>query len=202
MGLREDLETVKQRPIWLAVAALAMVAILLQVGGEGLRDLLAYDRAALGAGELWRLLTGHLVHLGWSHLLLNLVGLALVTWIVGRSYSALEWLYVAFVSIAVIDAGFWFLYTQLGWYVGLSGLLHGLLAAGLLVGVARRDRESLVLSLFVLAKLCWEQIEGPLPGSEGTAGGSVIVDAHLYGALGGILAALLLWRRVRPVPSI
>ena len=202
MGLREDLETVKQRPVWLAVAALAMAAILLQAGGEGLRDALAYDRAALGAGELWRLLTGHVVHLGWSHLLLNLVGLALVTWIVGRSYGALEWLYVAFVSIAVIDAGFWFLYTQLGWYVGLSGLLHGLLAAGLLVGVARREREALVLSLFVLAKLCWEQIAGPLPGSEGTSGGSVIVDAHLYGALGGILAALLLWRRVRPVPSI
>ena len=42
------------------------------------------------------------------------------------------------------------------------------------------------------AKLGWEQLAGPLPFTGETAGGPVIVDAHLYGAVGGALAALLI----------
>jgi rhomboid family GlyGly-CTERM serine protease len=187
----------------LAVAVvIAIVAIFLQIGGDGVRDNLAFSRADLDSGQLWRLVTGHFVHLGWPHLILNLAGLALVAYLVGNTFDRFNWGYIAFVSIAVIDAGFWYLNPGLDWYVGLSGLLHGLLAAGLFVGVLRRDRESIVLAVFVLAKLAWEQISGPLPGSEASSGGVVIVDAHLYGALGGLLAAMLLRRRVEPAAPI
>ena len=185
-----------------AVAAVAIVAVLLQLGGDSAREALAFSRANLGAGQLWRLATGHFVHLGWTHLVLNLAGLALVSWLVGHAYDWRRWLFIGFVSIAVIDAGFWFLYPELDWYVGLSGLLHGLLAAGLFSGIVARDRESIALAAFVVAKLAWEQIGGPLPGSEATSGGTVIVEAHLYGAIGGLLAAVLLWRRVRPSAPI
>lgn len=202
MGLSKDHKTANLRMCWVAAGVVALVAFLLQLGGNSVQDALAYDRDGLGNGELWRLVTGHFVHLGWSHLLLNLLGLALVCWLVGRAFSALRWLYIGIVVIAVIDAGFWFLYPELDWYVGLSGFEHGLLAAGLLVGIANRDREAIILALFVLAKLGWEQIVGPLPGSESTSGGAVIVDAHLYGALGGILGALLSWRSVRQPASI
>jgi rhomboid family GlyGly-CTERM serine protease len=181
---------------------MGVIAILLQMAGPEGRELLAWDRSALASGELWRLVTGHFVHLGWSHLGLNLAGLALVTWITGGAYGLLRWTVIAVVTIAVIDAGFWYLYGNLDWYVGLSGLLHGLLAAGLLAGIRERDREALVLALLVTGKLVWEQTLGPLPGSESGAGGAVIVNAHLYGAVGGILGALIPWRRVRPEASI
>lgn len=202
MGLSKDHKTPNLRLCWLAAGVIALVAFLLQLGGNGVQDALAYDRDGLADGEFWRLATGHFVHLGWSHLLLNLLGLALVCWLVGHAFGVLRWLYVSLVVIAVIDAGFWFLNPELDWYVGLSGLEHGLLVAGLLAGIANRDREALILALFVLAKLGWEQIVGPLPGSESTSGGAVIVDAHLYGALGGILGALLSWRSVRQPSSI
>jgi rhomboid family GlyGly-CTERM serine protease len=196
MGLRED------HKAWFAMSAIAAVALLLQLGGEPVRTGLAWDREALQGGQLWRLATGHVVHLGWSHLALNLAGLGLVTWITGRAYGLLQWLLVLVLAIGAIDAGFWYLYRNLDWYVGLSGVLHGLLVAGLFAGAMRRDREAIVLSILVIAKLAWEQAVGPLPGSESTAGGAVIVDAHLYGAVGGLLGALMLWRRVRPEASI
>ena len=176
------------------------VAAALQAGG--LSNALAWDREALSGGQLWRFVSGHLVHLGWSHLALNLAGLALISWIVGRAYSWRGWLYVGLVSIVFMGAGFWFLDPELEWYVGLSGLLHGLLAAGLVAGVVRRETESVVLAVLVLGKLLWEQLAGPLPGSESASGGAVIVNAHLYGAVGGVLAALSMWRRVRVAPSI
>ena len=98
-------------------------------------------------------------------------------------------------NVVVIDAGFWFLDRQLVWYVGLSGVLHGMLLAGLVAGWAERKTESLLLAALLLAKLIYEQFMGPLPGSESTAGGAVVVNAHLYGAAGGLFSGLLL--RVR-----
>jgi rhomboid family GlyGly-CTERM serine protease len=202
MGLDQAHKALRSRHFWLATAAVAVVGFLLELGGDSVRDALAYERAAIGAGQLWRLVSAHFVHLGWSHLVLNLAGLALVAWLVGHTFSWQRWLYVGLASIAAIGAGFWFLDPGLDWYVGLSGLLHGLLVAGLVAGIARRDREALILAAFVLAKLAWEQAAGPLPGSESTSGGAVIVDAHLYGAIGGVLGALSLWRSVRPAASI
>ena len=74
MGLRKDVEIA---PRLLPVLIIA-IALLLEVAGDSATALLRYDREVIGNGELWRLLTGHLVHLGWSHFLLNAIGLALV----------------------------------------------------------------------------------------------------------------------------
>lgn len=202
MGLDKASEIQHLSRCWHLAAVAAVIAVALQLGGDGVREALAYNRENLASGQLWPLATGHFVHLGWTHLLLNLSGLALVFWLVGHAFSWRQWLYITGISIATIDAGFWFLYAELGWYVGLSGLLHGLLAAGLLRGLLARDRESLILAAFVVAKLAWEQFGGPLPGSESTSGGTVIVDAHLYGALGGLMGAASMWRRVRSTSSI
>lgn len=203
MGLHEDDHSAqKALRHWAVPVVIAIVAAVFELGGKPVRELLAFDRNGIAAGEAWRLLSGHFVHLGISHLALNLVGLALVWYLVGRHFTTVRWLFVAILSIVAMDAGFWWLNPELDWYVGLSGLLHGLLAAGLVVAVRERDREGLVIALFVIGKLAWEQWGGPLPGSEATAGGAVIVDAHLYGAIGGALAGIVAgftgWR-VRPI---
>lgn len=194
MGLHEAQSLQNQRHAWVAAGLVAAVSATLQL--LGLDGALSWDRSALASGQLWRFFSGHFVHLGWSHLLLNLAGLALIAWIVGRTWDWTGWLVVSLASIGVIGIGFWTLNPALEWYVGLSGLLHGLLAAGLVVGVARRETESVVLTVLVAGKLAWEQFAGPLPGSEGASGGAVVVDAHFYGAVGGVLAAAAMWRRV------
>jgi rhomboid family GlyGly-CTERM serine protease len=200
MGLHESHSWLNQRQAWLAAGLVALASALLQIVGG--RSALAWDRDALANGELWRFVSGHLVHLSWTHLLLNLAGLALIAWIVGRAWDWRGWLVVCGTSIVVIGAGFWFFNPSLEWYVGLSGLLHGLLAAGLVAGIRGREAESVVLAILVAGKLVWEQLAGPLPGSESASGGAVIVDAHLYGAMGGVLATLLMWRRVRTAAPI
>ena len=200
MGLHKAQSEKNQRHAWLAAGLVAAVAAGLQI--LGLDTAFAWDREALAGGEAWRFLSGHFVHLGWSHLLLNLAGLALIAWIVGRAWDWRGWLVVSLISVGVIGAGFWILNPELEWYVGLSGLLHGLLAAGLMIGLVQREAESVVLAVLVAGKLAWEQFAGPLPGSEGASGGAVIVDAHLYGAIGGILAVMAMWRRVRTAAPI
>jgi hypothetical protein len=98
---------------------------------------------------------------------------------------------IALFSLLAIDAGFVFYEPQLLWYVGLSGVLHGALAAGAVAWWRHESRLlALVLSVIFIGKLVWEQWHGALPLSGDLP---VVVNAHLYGALGGALAGLLLW---------
>ncbi len=186
-----------QMPLVFAVVGAVAVAF----GDDG-RELLRYDRAAIADGEYWRLLSGHIAHLGFRHLLLNLAGLALVWLLVGRRYSTRHWILVAAISVLLMDAGFWFVDAGMRWYVGLSGLLHGLLLAGAIRGLRSLPVESIVICTLLVAKLAYEQVAGPLPGAEAAAGGAVVVNSHLYGAIGGALSTLVFWRGVRTPASI
>ncbi|MDH3863174.1 MAG: rhombosortase [Gammaproteobacteria bacterium] len=197
MGLRKGEEIrLSALPVraWLVPGVVVLVALALMLGGDFGREWLRFERGGIAAGEVWRLLTGHFVHLGVSHTLLNLAGLVLVWVLVGRAYTWRQWLLVTGGSVAAIDLGLWLGSPQLEWYVGLSGLLHGMLAAGIVAGLADRNTEALILAVVVTGKLAWEQFVGPLPGSEATSGGAVIVDAHLYGVIGAVVAAAALVR--------
>jgi rhomboid family GlyGly-CTERM serine protease len=167
------------------------LAVLLAAGGEGARLALRYERGAIFQGEYWRLLTGHMVHGSSAHLLLNMVGMGLVVGLFPRHYSWRQWLLILLASAAAIDAGFVFYEPQLQWYVGLSGVLHGALAAGAIAWWRQESRPlALALTLVLAAKLAWEQWHGALPFSGDMP---VVVDAHLYGALGGALAGAAVW---------
>jgi len=207
MGLSNDPKSDAVIPIrflrhWQIPAILGFLGALAAFSGDQGRLWLRWDRAAIADGQLWRLLSGHLVHLNLSHLLLNGAGLILVWMLVGQNMSTSRWLLIIVVAIAGINAGFWWLDTELQWYVGLSGLLHGLLAAGLVAGLQNSRGESMLIGLFVIAKLVFEQVAGPLPGSENASGGAVIVNAHLYGAVAAAVAAVVLQIRVAATRAI
>jgi rhomboid family GlyGly-CTERM serine protease len=161
--------------------------------GEPARLLLRYDRAQLERAEYWRLLSAHLVHLDLRHALLNSVGLALVWALFARDYSVRQWLAVTLASAAAIDAGLWFAGSTVLWYVGSSGVLHGIMAAGTLAYLRRGEGVGWILAAALTAKLIYEQSVGALPFS---GSDPVVVDAHLYGVLGGAAAAAFL----RPQP--
>jgi rhomboid family GlyGly-CTERM serine protease len=172
--------------MWL-LGLLCGVSVLLAMGGERARLAMRYERADVLAGEYWRLITGHLVHGSLAHLLLNVAGLGLIAALFSRDYTLRQWLIVLLVSAMAIDAGFVLFEPQLQWYVGLSGVLHGALAAGA-VAWWRHETKPLALALTVglIGKLTWEQWQGALPLSGDMP---VIVDAHLYGAIGGLVGA-------------
>jgi rhomboid family GlyGly-CTERM serine protease len=172
-----------------ALLAVCGVVLALQFSGSAAIHLLRYDRAAIVAGEWWRLLTAHLVHLNFRHAVLDLGGLALLWMLFARDLSPQVWAAVILTAAASIDCGLWFRDPEVTWYLGISGALHGVLAAAAFVRVRRRDFEGWLLSGLLLAKLAYEQIHGPLPFSGDMP---VVVDAHLYGALGGLAAAVLL----------
>lgn len=181
-----------------ATLRIAGIAALILAGAQlvGI-EVLQYQRERVLEGQLWRLLSAHAVHLGWRHFLLNLLALVLILAIFPDSLRRGAAVWLIFASLAAIDGGLLLLRPEILWYVGLSGVLHGLLA-GACVLTARR-REGRVLLLLLGAKLLWEQRYGALPSTATIAGGPVLVDAHLFGAIGGLVCAgmVLLRRRQR-----
>jgi rhomboid family GlyGly-CTERM serine protease len=197
-GLRPGREGLLQslncdRGYGLALVGVCALLALLEFGGDPLRHALSYDRAALAGGEWWRALTAHFVHLDAAHAALNGMGLVLMWALFARDYSPARWLAIYLFASLVISAGLWLWNPEVTDYVGASGSLHGVMTAGTLAHLRRRDLDGWILAVFIVVKLAYEQVAGALPFS---SSGQTIVDAHLYGALGGLALALFL--RSRP----
>lgn len=169
------------------LAVWAALMILLQwVGPEALR----YDPQAIRDGELWRLLTGHLVHANGRHLLLNLAGLFLCQALTGVNWSLLQWSGRILLLALMISLGLWWLNPGLRWYVGFSGVLFGLYLMAAVESLPRQALISSLLVLLLLAKILMEQFSSVKISSSGWIGVPVLVDAHLYGFLSGLLLLL------------
>jgi rhomboid family GlyGly-CTERM serine protease len=93
-------------------------------------QLLRYDRSAIAAGGWWRLLTAHIVHLDAHHLILNELGLVLMWSLFAQDYDAVEWCVIVLAGALAISSGLWWLSPRVSWYVGASGVLHSVMAAG------------------------------------------------------------------------
>ena len=124
------------RWIWLLLIVASLDGLWLI--GDSATLALQYDRAAIAAGGWWRLLTAHLVHLDLHHLLLNELGLVLIWALFAADFDAVDWLIVALAGALAISCGLWWLSPTVTWYVGASGVLHAIMAAGVARHLATR----------------------------------------------------------------
>lgn len=193
------------------VVVLVLLLLALQAGGDTTRLLLRYERGAVWQGEVWRLFSAHLVHLGWFHCLLNACGLLLCRSLAPARFGigrlALDVLLLgAFVSLMLLVFS-----PEVGNYAGLSGVLYGLFVLGLAPAAVQGDRIGLVALLTVLGWMAWQFIAGPSVAEEKQIGGHIVAVAHLYGVIGAVLMLALerSWRlcvagnrpTMRPLPQ-
>lgn len=165
----------------------------------GLADEFEYDRAAMSRGQIWRAVTGQLVHWSFGMAALDLGVIAVAGACLelrSRRIACLALaLAVALVGVAV-DAGV----PSLEHYRGSSGVGSALVAA-LVLDLIRREGSTLrrVLAAGVgaafVAKLAWELATGSaLPPGHLPPGIAVVPQAHFAGALAGLAASVLGWR--------
>lgn len=155
-------------------------------------NLLELDRLRVTQGEWWRLLSAHLVHYGAYHLLMNLIALMACGYIFFARCNL--WLYSGLLLFSGIGVGVgvYLGNPEFAYYRGLSGVLHGLIVFGLLFSMKQTPWINGIGLVLVAGKLLHEQSSTysaadlqqllPVP---------VVVDAHLYGALSGIVFAAL-----------
>jgi membrane associated rhomboid family serine protease len=132
-----------------------------------------------------------LLHSGWTHLEANSVPLLVLGLIVAvvstaRFFGVIAWTWV------VSGLGVWLVAPSNSVTVGASGLVFGLLAYLLVVGFLERRAIGILVSVGVFL-LYGGVLLGVLPGQPG-----VSWQGHLFGAVGGVLAAYHLANRRRP----
>lgn len=178
---------IEDRHAAMACMTLAILIGALSLMGSELTEVLRYDRAAIEQGEYWRILSGHFVHAGLAHTLLNMAGLVLIALLFPEPLSLRIWAWrVLSISFGISALMYWRL-TDLGWYVGLSGTLHGLFVLGFWWLFREGDGLAPILLAVLLAKLGWEHVYGPITSNEELVGVPVLVEAHSYGALCAVL---------------
>src|SRR5690606_17108642 len=174
--------------LWLSIC---LCALLLALGAFPTitEPLLQFDRQRIEGGEWWRLLSGHFVHYGAYHLLMNVAALALCGFVLLRHLGLLAYATLLLICALGVGLGLYFLSLELEFYAGISGVLHGLILAGLLISLRETPVFNVVALLLVMGKLFQEQganfdtshVLLPVP---------VAVDAHVYGAAAGFIFAV------------
>lgn len=185
-GLRVQVSTLP----WLCLAV-ALAALVIQLA-PAWRGALLYDRAGVAAGGLWRLWTGHLVHFGWPHFVVDTGLLLIVGWFAEQRHPAFTRWGLLLMPLFISGCLFW-LEPGLLRYGGLSAVNLGLLVYVAAQGW-RRDWTDwfwpAVLLLYV-AELIFEHQRG------GQGGGAIRFDdpgirvatgAHLASAAYALLA--------------
>ena len=159
---------------------------------------LDYRREFVAAGQAWRLVTAHAMHLSIGHAILDIGALLIVAWIFGRTLDFARQLVATIAAVACIGASLWFLHPEVDRYVGLSGILHAWFVMGCVLWmiepgpsderVARRAWGAALLTA-VLVKLVLESRDGAF--WLGTADFDVVTAAHRAGAMAGLLCGVV-----------
>jgi len=177
-------------------SAVLMIVLLAGLWGLELIDQLsgnALDSYGIHARELDGLpeiLTAPFLHGGWEHLLSNSVPFLVLGFLVLLGGLA-RWLVSSLISIVTSGLAAWLLTPANTIILGASGLIFGWLTYLLARGIYSRRTSQIVISLVVLV-LYGGMIWGVLPGGAG-----VSWQAHLGGAVGGLIAARVLHGRAK-----
>lgn len=173
------------------LAVLWLLEIADQLTGERL------DYYGIHAREIdWLpgIFTSPFLHAGFDHLISN----SLPFWVLGFLVllgGLARWLITTLIAVVSSGLSAWLLTPADTIVVGASGLIFGWLTYLLARGIWSRSARQILVAVGVLVVyggLIW----GVLPSQTG-----VSWQAHLGGAIGGVLAAWLLHRRVsRPAP--
>lgn len=181
----------KRYPIAVWPLIFASIMALLAVFGRAGELALRFDSLAIRDGEIWRIWSAHWVHLGWQHALLNIGGLLLLAWLQPQGRLRL-WL-TFYVMCSSLISLYWLMTDYDAYYVGASGVLHGLLILGAFYSQWLDTPRKLLFILAILIKLIWEQT--PYYSNAALVqliGARVAVDAHFLGGLSGVLVLLIL----------
>jgi membrane associated rhomboid family serine protease len=184
-------ERTAPRPGWAALFMLFVLAgmwvleFLDQLSGHQLDQFGIHAREVDGVPEI---LTAPFLHAGWDHLISNSLPFFVLGFLVLLSGLA-RWLVSSLIIIVVSGMSAWFLTPANTIILGASGLIFGWLTYLLARGIWSRRPVQVAVAVVVLlvyGGLIW----GVLPGTAG-----ISWQAHLGGAIGGVLAAWLLHRR-------
>jgi len=168
------------------------ISLISFIFDNSLSELLVYQRSLVSEGEIWRAFSGHFFHTNGFHFLLNAAAVVLLWALHGHFYTIKNYLTVFIVSAIVCSIGIHWFSPDIDQYVGLSGVLHGIFIWGAIEDIKAKERTGYLLLLGVILKIAHEQYYGASEDVSDLIGANVAINAHLWGAIGGVIAVMIL----------
>ena len=155
--------------------------------GDSATQVFIYHRDLIAQGEVWRLFTAHLLHTNSIHLLLNLAALTMLWALHGHFYTIKNSIALFMFCALFTSLGIFYATPSLIQYVGLSGVLHGVFVFGAIMDINAKDKSGYLLFIGVWLKIAHEQIYGASSDISDLIEANVAIDAHLWGAVSGLV---------------
>lgn len=177
-------------PAVIAACSLAAVLVVLHLV-QGLPSDFSFSRTAIIKGQWWRFFSGHFVHFTLHHAVMNAAGLLTVAVaLLYRQPLAVIGAINVFLPLW-ISTGLWWQFADVEQYRGYSGVIYGLIAAGLIWEWPNSKRIYSFALLLLCGKIAYEQLPGyDVDHLIEEIGVPVAIEAHLLGFTGGIIFAL------------
>jgi rhomboid family GlyGly-CTERM serine protease len=188
-----------QKPLYLFALFISLLAAMLwgidwyNQPTASMSEHFSYLRVDIDRGQVWRLITGNLLHTNLWHLVMNLAGLWVILFLHEMHYKKQAVLiYSLFLSLCLLEGlGLYYFYPSLLAYVGLSGVLHGLFSFGAIMDISKSYRSGYLLLLGVMAKVYYEQTYGASDSVTELIGARVATESHLVGVVSGVICAIV-----------
>ncbi|MFT6927394.1 MAG: rhomboid family GlyGly-CTERM serine protease [Psychromonas sp.] len=148
---------------------------------------LAYYHNGIAEGEIWRLISATFCHTNFNHLVLNIVGLIVTLALFVDLFKTIKIFPIIIFCSLFIGLCLFIFDTEVIWYVGLSGVLHGLFSFGVAKDIENKDSWGYLLGAGLVIKIIYEQIFGASQSTVHLIAAEVLVNAHLYGAIAGYI---------------
>ena len=170
---------------------LAFISGILQTLPTTLQALFHYRAENIPSHLYYLWLSPHLIHLSMLHYIINILCLGIVLFTFKNYFTPLRFFLLFAFSALMVTLGLWCCSPQVTDYVGMSGVIYGILAAGLLLSMKKHLLLSLPIYIIVAIKIVYEVFDGAHLSIQASLGNVVIVDAHLYGYLSGTLFTIV-----------
>ena len=171
--------------------ALGAATLILTLFEPYIFNSLSLDPERVNQGQYWRLLTANFVHFGWAHTIMNVAALVLCTLALLSEIPPLKYFCLLMVCSLTVGTGIYWFNPEYQPYAGLSGAIHGLIVAGLLLTRDYPLWVRIVAGVILAGKLINEN-NGHYEANDlqMLIDVKIAVESHLYGAIGGLIAAL------------
>lgn len=180
---------------WLSVLLLSGIMLMLWAisywQDNAVLTALALTPERVHQGAVWQLLSAHAVHFTFSHVAMNIAVFLVATYALHPKLTNTQMFYCIGTMSFALGLLLCFYNPEYSPYAGFSGTLHGYLALAL----CRSEKFTLRVKTIALGclaiKIGYEQSAFFAPSKlQQSIEAEVAIDAHLYGALLGLLVAL------------